>query len=220
MTRTRTHKTKTTDNKEEQEKEEQEKEDVDVKEKDEDGNSKICKKDDWHDVLPLSSFSSTSTTILQINSDSHPTWTNTPVAFFSFPTLNQVDGYSFTFHAISNACPHVAIGSLSEGDACVFHPRSAAQSDLVDVEDLLLHVVSCPVHTYVFDLTTGHCLTNQTSSANVYNVRVNQMEMVQIYSKPNKAKKNHVSIEVGQQAQLKLVEIGLNKKYGPLKLLK
>jgi nitrite reductase/ring-hydroxylating ferredoxin subunit len=112
-------------------------------------------------------------------------------------------------HAIADACPHVAIGSLAQGDACV----------LADLEDLA--VVSCPVHTFAFDLSTGHCVTDKrrkTPAASVYSTRIwrenDGSEVVQISTMPRKAVENVVSIDVGNRAQLRLVEIALRRKFG------
>jgi len=61
----------------------------------------------------------------------------------------NVDG---TYHAVSNTCPH-ADGPLGEG---------ALQGTKV----------LCPYHGWAFDVTTGACETNASSSIEVFEVQV------------------------------------------------
>ena len=139
----------------------------------------------------------TSAVKIKITPETHPKWTGRPPAtLFSFKN-EESNGQSqqklpMRLHAIADACPHVAIGSLAKGDACV----------LPDLEDLA--VVTCPVHSFAFDLTTGHCVTDKrrkTPAANVYSTRIwqdnNGKEVVQISTKVKPVVENTVSLEVG-----------------------
>ena len=156
----------------------------------------------------------TSAVKIKITPETHPKWTGRPSAtLFSFKN-EESNGQSqqklpLRLHAIADACPHVAIGSLAKGDACV----------LPDLEDLA--VVTCPVHSFAFDLTTGHCVTDKrrkTPAANVYSTRIwqdnNGKEVVQISTKVKPVVENTVSLEVGNKAQLRLVEMALRIKFG------
>lgn len=158
-------------------------------------------------VLPVSHI--VPGTAVRVTTDTHPSWPHAPVALYGFPTTSSSSSPKLQLHAIGDACPHVAIGSLSKGDVCV----------LSDLEDL--SVVSCPVHTYVFDLKTGHCLTdkrNHTPATPVYKTRIacgaDGLGMVQICTTPNASVPNKVPLDVGNAAQLALVKIGLDRKFG------
>lgn len=61
----------------------------------------------------------------------------------------NVDG---NYHAVSNTCPH-ADGPLGEG---------ALQGNKV----------LCPYHGWAFDVTTGECETNSSSSIDVFEVQI------------------------------------------------
>ena len=61
----------------------------------------------------------------------------------------NVDG---SYHAISNSCPH-ADGPLGEGE-------------------LQGTQVICPYHGWAFDVTTGACETNASSSIDVFEVQI------------------------------------------------
>jgi NAD(P)H-dependent nitrite reductase small subunit len=67
----------------------------------------------------------------------------TPVALFN------VDGEYFAIH---NSCPHED-GPLGEGTLCG-------------------RVVTCPVHAYEFDVTSGECLTEEIYRVERFEVRV------------------------------------------------
>ena len=173
----------------------------------------------------------------RVSASTHPGWDGEPVAVFC---LSDGGGLPQTrLFAISDACPHVAIGSLYDGDAC------AGLGDLEDIVGLRAAVL-CPVHSYAFDLQTGHCVTDKgkgTPSAKVYRTRIitvsspgaakgsknsdpsdgnssagssdNQSRRVlQIHAVPEDAADNRVSLEAGNKAQLHLVQLALERKYG------
>ena len=63
--------------------------------------------------------------------------------------------------AVGNACPHAGI-DLVGGDMEDFGKHG------VDG-----HCIACPAHCYVFDTTTGACITNpKTRAATLYDTRV------------------------------------------------
>jgi nitrite reductase/ring-hydroxylating ferredoxin subunit len=67
----------------------------------------------------------------------------TPVALFN------VDGQYFAIH---NTCPHED-GPLGEGTLCA-------------------SAVTCPIHAYEFDVTSGECLTEPVYRVEQFEVRV------------------------------------------------
>jgi nitrite reductase/ring-hydroxylating ferredoxin subunit len=180
----------------------------------------------------------------RVSASTHPGWEGEPVAVFclsgsgggsgggSAEPLPEVERY-----AISDPCPHVAIGSLHDGDAC------AGLGELGDLEDMagLNAAVLCPVHSYAFDLQTGHCITDKgrgTPSANIYRTRIitvnagaaaaqkssnanvldgggsNIRRVLQINMVPKDTAENTVSLTAGNKAQLHLVQLALERKYG------
>ena len=163
----------------------------------------------------------------KVSAETHPHWDGeTPVVVFvlAAPRGTYDDTTASTaalpaarVYAISDLCPHVAIGRLSEGDAV----------DLGDMEDLRtagcasLPVVDCPVHAYVFDLRSGHCITDRrgrTPPAPVYPTRtavVGGQRVLQVCSKPRApVPENTVSVEAGNKAQLHLVARAMDRKFG------
>lgn len=72
-----------------------------------------------------------------------------PVALFRF-------GRDSPIYAIQDECPHVAIGSLAEGEA-------ASLEDIEDFSDATCNAaVSCPIHSFTFDLSTGQCISRDS----------------------------------------------------------
>ena len=67
----------------------------------------------------------------------------TPIALFN------VDGHYFAIH---NTCPHED-GPLGEGELCG-------------------NIVTCPMHAYEFDVTSGECLTESAYCVEQFEVRL------------------------------------------------
>lgn len=115
----------------------------------------------WFEVAPAEDVVAGAR--FRVAASTHKGWEGEPVAIFVLAGGSEV-------YAISDPCPHVAIGSLHSGDAC------AKLGDLEDIASSGLNAaVLCPVHSYAFDLETGHCITDksrQTPAANVYNTRI------------------------------------------------
>ena len=167
---------------------------------------------DGSDVVPGAKF--------HVSSSSHPGWESEPVAIFALSSESS----ELEFYAISDPCPHVAVGSLHDGDAC---------ADLGDLEDIagtgLRAAVLCPVHSFAFDLQTGHCITDKrqgTPPARIYRTRLitvaaesaggshSTSRMLQIHTEPKETTENTVSLKAGNKAQLHLVQLALERKYG------
>jgi len=116
------------------------------------------------------------------------------------------------YFAVQNTCPHAA-APLASGD----------------IEDFPEHelkgCVSCPAHSYIFNLESGACLTNpETPAARVYEVRLAEeapgVHAVFVSREQRWAAGAAPSPERLEKAavnsiQLKLVGIGLDRKYGP-----
>ena len=116
--------------------------------------------------------------------------------------------------AMQLACPHASI--------------SLACSDIEDLSDTFPSTsgpcIACPAHMYVFDLGSGHCLTDRlTPRGRVYDVRtsthtsadgrVTRGLWVARTPKPDIADCKP-DIAVGNAIQLKLVEKGLRRRFG------
>ena len=96
---------------------------------------------------------------------------------------------------------------------------------LSDIEDLQGSscgpVVACPVHAFTFDLRTGHCISNHkkdgrlgTPPGLVFSARQERAGEISLFTEPLPPQPNRVAQADGFAAQLELVRIGLDRKYG------
>eukprot|EP00947_MAST-08B_sp_MAST-8B-sp1_P001804 g1804.t1 len=95
-------------------------------------------------------------------------------------------------------------GSAGSADAA-----SAAAKNIIPA-------VACPVHSFVFDLRTGHCLTNHTHvpSGPVYATRVLEpLGVVFLAREATPQADNQVSLEDGQSTQRAIVKAAIDRKF-------
>lgn len=123
-----------------------------------------------------------------------------------------------TYWALQEGCPHANI-SLRMADIEDFRP---------DFPTTHGPCLSCPAHSYVFDVGSGDCLTNRhTPPARTYDVQVSPAEtsaegaafhvwVCQVPKQPalHAEPSGPLSLEVGNAIQLKLVEAALRRKFG------
>ena len=154
----------------------------------------------WMSVISTSELLLRKLKSIKITKKQNPKWCNPPVALIAFYDTTATARHRPRLHAIQDACPHVAIGSLIQGDNCIYDTK------IVDLEDIAdIPVVACPVHSFTFDLNTGHCITDKrknTPPALIYNTRywydaVLKQEMVQICMRPKPEVINSVSLAIG-----------------------
>ena len=170
-------------------------------------NSTIDHNDNiWMNVISTSELLLRKSKSIKITKKQHPKWCNPPVALIAFYDTTATARHRPRLHAIQDACPHVAIGSLIQGDNCIYEPIVDLEDEIVDLEDIAdIPVVACPVHSFTFDLNTGHCITDKrknTPPALIYNTRywydaVLKQEMVQICMRPKPEVINSVSLAIG-----------------------
>jgi nitrite reductase/ring-hydroxylating ferredoxin subunit len=155
--------------------------------------------------------------------NSVPEWQGAPVSLFRLKKTGPV-------FAVQDACPHVAIGELSQGEA----------ADVGDIEDYATSTCTAavawcapntassplslprrtlrlrsPVHTFVFDLHTGHCVTDsRTPPARIYATKLTGDGRVLVQCKPLAQQQRRATIEDGHRMQMLLVEQGLDRVYG------
>ena len=169
-------------------------------------NSTIDHNDNiWMNVISTSELLLRKSKSIKITKKQHPKWCNPPVALIAFYDTTATARHRPRLHAIQDACPHVAIGSLIQGDNCIYR-MNEDDKKIVDLEDIAdIPVVACPVHSFTFDLNTGHCITDKrknTPPALIYNTRywydaVLKQEMVQICMRPKPEVINSVSLAIG-----------------------
>lgn len=116
--------------------------------------------------------------------------------------------------AVQEACPHAAI-SLHDADIEDFSlefPMTAGPC------------VACPAHMYVFDVGSGHCLTNGlTPAARTYPVHTSRaggdgQGALHVWlgrtPRPPPSTSVKASRAVGNEIQLRLVDMGLKRRFG------
>ena len=165
--------------------------------------------------LPSAQLQASTWTRLLINSQDVPAWTGESIIIWH---------RAGECWAVQEACPHAGI--------------SLAQSD---IEDFRLDVngeaapglggpcIACPAHMYVFDIGTGACLSNsRTHHARTYAVRLDRVadggatisvcpEATPAKAQPPQASEAAPGVPrtVANKIQLELVQIGLERKFGP-----
>lgn len=75
-------------------------------------------------------------------------------------------------YAAQNACPHAG-GALHTGEIEDIEVPSPRVRDGTTADTERLACIACPAHSHVFELSTGHCLTDkETTPARVYATKV------------------------------------------------
>ncbi|KAI9005991.1 Rieske [2Fe-2S] iron-sulfur domain-containing protein [Gaertneriomyces semiglobifer] len=123
----------------------------------------------WHPLAPLSTFLTTNRTTLDPSNPlpysckqlSLPALPSRPDKERSIAVFYRPDERKL--YAVSSVCPHQG-GNLSRGP-------------MMDIEDMGVKwgcAVVCPLHGWVFDLTTGQC-DRSSYMLDVYDVRIGEV---------------------------------------------
>ena len=120
-------------------------------------------------------------------------------------------------YAMQEGCPHASI-SLKESDI-----EDLGQSYPGKLQG---PCIACPAHTYVFDATTGHCLTDDyTPSARIYSVKrttSGASTVLWVAREPNQPVSDQgggrheqgIGTDEGNAIQLLMVEKALKRRFG------
>lgn len=192
----------------------------------------------WVSVREISSSESGfvgGTSVSRITRDSKGPgrWPGPTIALFLF----EGEEGELASYAISDACPHMAIGSLSKGDALSLrdcrggrrrsggHGGDDGGAAVADIEDAISAAVSCPVHSFTFDLSSGQCISDapdmRTAPATVFPSRVVTTagggHAIQVFTLPRPLQpieSRVCSKAEGSAVQIAILDRALDAKFG------
>ena len=161
-------------------------------------------------TVPSSSLSA-DFACLDISSDNIPQWPGEPIVVWYRRVPGTEDCEVF---AMQEACPHASI-SLVESDIEDLRAENVGK--------LSGPCISCPAHSYVFDLGSGKCLTNrETPDARTYPAWAEPTpsgDAVRILVRPERHPPNApgpppLSQQEANSIQLEMVDRALRRRFG------